>query len=318
MKHKFFITALLLSMFLVTQIIGFFVVNAYTPEISTVIDPETGEEKELNTGPELPFGLQIHEDDPEPTFISIIFSFMIAFGIIFLLMKFRWKFLMKFWFFAVVTIALAVSINAFVKLSFSSASTIALVIAIPLALVKIYRPNVYIHNVTELLIYPGIAAIFVPMLNPLTMIGLLILISLYDMWAVWKSGIMIKMAKFQMNELKIFGGFFIPIASKKTKNAIKTMKQKYKKKKLPKSIQKKKYQFSLAALGGGDVVFPIIAAGVFLRAFGIWPAILVTLGAFAGLVGLYIITKKNRAYPAMPYISSGMFVGMIIAKMFFM
>ena len=88
-------------------------------------------------------------------------------------------------------------------------SLIALVIAIPLAIGKIYKRNFIVHNFSELLIYPGIAAVFVPLLNLTSIIILLILISIYDMWAVWKSKIMQKMAKFQMNELKIFGGFYV-------------------------------------------------------------------------------------------------------------
>ena len=68
--------------------------------------------------------------------------------------------------------------------------------------------NLYIHNLTELLIYPGLAGVFVPLLSIWTMIFLLVLISVYDMWAVWHSGIMQKMAKYQINKLKIFSGFF--------------------------------------------------------------------------------------------------------------
>ena len=48
-----------------------------------------------------------------------------------------------------------------------------------------------------------------------TVIILLVVISIYDMWAVWKSGIMQKMAKYQMDELKIFSGFYVPYASKR-------------------------------------------------------------------------------------------------------
>ena len=53
---------------------------------------------------------------------------------------------------------------------------IALALAIPLAYLKIYKRNLLIHNFTELLVYPGIAVIFVPILNVFTIISLLILI----------------------------------------------------------------------------------------------------------------------------------------------
>jgi len=320
MKHKISITLILLGMFLVTQLIGMFVVNTYAPIEQTIINPATRESEIIMTENVLPFGLQVSEDDPTPNFISIVFCFVLAFALISVLMKYKWKIVIRLWFFLVTTLALAISINAF--LSYSSLaniidiSIIALIISALLAVFKIFKSNKYIHNFTELLIYPGIAAIFVSILTPVSVIALLVLISFYDMWAVWKSGIMQKMAKFQMEELKIFGGFLIPSTSKKVKSQIEKIKQKYKGKKIPASIKKKKFKVSLAILGGGDIIFPIITSGVFMRAYGIIPALLIMAGAFAGLVFLFTITKKGKSYPAMPYISVGIFLGMLIWRVF--
>jgi len=317
MKHKFSITLILLTMFLATQFIGLFVVDAYSP--SSTIDPTTGEI--ILAQNDLPFGLQSPEDEPTPTFLSIIFSFALAFALIFVLMKYKWKMIIRIWFFFVITLALAISINAILKTSYFlfpiSYSLAALAIAIPLAFLKIFRPNMYIHNGTELLIYPGIAAVFVPILTPLSIIALLILISIYDAWAVWKSGIMQKMAKFQMEEIKIFGGFLIPSASDKVKKQIEKIKTKYQNKKIPKSIQNKKFKVNMAILGGGDVIFPIIAAGVFMRAYSITPALFIIFGALAGLISIFILSKKGKAYPAMPYITTGIFAGLLLWKLFF-
>ncbi|MEA3248094.1 MAG: presenilin family intramembrane aspartyl protease [Nanoarchaeota archaeon] len=314
MKHKLSITLILLGMFLVTQFIGLFVVNTYAPQI--ILDPATGETT-IAQGNELPFGLETPEDEPTPNFLSLIFSFALAFAIIFTLMKYKWKMVIRLWFFVVVTLALGIALNAFLKYTtLTNVSIIALAIAIPIAFIKIFKPNMLVHNATELFIYPGIAAVFVPILTPISVIALLILISIYDMWAVWKSGIMQKMAKFQMGELKIFGGFLIPSFSKKTKIQIEKIKQKYKNKKIPAKIKKKKFKVSLAILGGGDVIFPIITAGVFMRAFGIIPAIFIIFGALAGLGFLFSITEKGKSYPAMPYISVGIFLGMLIWKLF--
>jgi len=300
-------------MFLVAQLIGLFVVNAYAPQI--ILDPATGEST-LSPGNELPFGLQTPEDEQTPNFLSLLFSFALAFAIIFLLMKYKWKTVIRLWFFFVVTLALGIALNAFLKYTtFTNTSIIAIAIAIPIAFLKIFRPNMLAHNITELLIYPGIAAVFVPILTPVSIIVFLILISIYDMWAVWKSGIMQKMAKFQMEELKIFGGFLIPSLSKKTKTQIAKIKQKYKNIKMPTKIKQKKFKVNLAILGGGDVIFPIITAGVFMRAFGIIPAFFIIFGALAGLAFLFSITEKGKSYPAMPYISAGIFLGMLIWKL---
>ena len=320
MKHKLSITLILLGMFLITQFIGLFVVNAYAPTTQTIVNPATGESETIIIEKPLPFGLQPSQNKATYNFVSIIFSFALAFALIFILMKYKWKLVIRLWFFFVVTLALAIAINAFLKYTpltnIINVSIVALVVSLLLSSLKIFKPNPYIHNLTELLIYPGIAAVFVAILTPISIIVLLILISFYDMWAVWKSGIMQKMAKFQMTELKIFGGFLIPSASKKVKAQILKIKQKYKGKKMPASVKKKKFKISLAILGGGDVIFPIITAGVFMRAYGIIPALLIIAGALAGLTFLFTITKKGKSYPAMPYISVGIFLAMLIWRIF--
>ena len=165
-------------------------------------------------------------------------------------------------------ISLGVTINAFLRYtSLTNVSIISLAVAVLLAFFKVFKSNFYIHNLTEILIYPGIAVIFISILTPLSIIALLVLISFYDMWAVWSSGIMQKMAKFQMNELKIFGGFLVPLVSDKVKTQITKLKLKYKNKKIPSSIKNKKFKVKLAILGGGDIIFPIITAGVFMWAY---------------------------------------------------
>jgi len=189
------------------------------------------------------------------------------------------------------------------------ASFIAIAIALPLAFIKIYKRNFLIHNTTELFIYPGIAAVFVPILNIWTIVILLILISLYDMWAVWKSGFMQKMAKYQIDKLKIFSGFFIPYVSKKVRLQIKRMK--------PSQLKKKKIKANVAILGGGDIIFPIITAGVMLKTLGLMSAILVIIGAALGLGYLFFHAEKKKFYPAMPFITAGIFAGMVVSYLIF-
>jgi hypothetical protein len=127
-----------------------------------------------------------------------------------------------------------------------------------------------------------------------------------------------KMAKFQINELNIFGGFLVPNIDKKTKQKIELLKQKYKNIKIPeKEIKKNKIKIPIAMLGGGDVIFPIITSGIFLRDLGFYPALLIIFGAFTGLLFLLSISQKKKFYPAMPFITSGIFLSMIIIKLFF-
>ncbi len=312
MKHKPKVIAILIVMFLLTQFIGLYVVNYYSG--IKIVD---GEEMNV-TSPDLPLGLETPEVEEESDFLtnlfpSFILAFVMAISILFLLQKFKAKFILKGWFFLVVIIAFMISLPSFMP-QFKNIFWISLIIALSLAYFKIYQGNLIVHNLTELLIYPGIAAVFVPILNIYTAILLLILISVYDMWAVWHSGIMQKMAKYQMDNLKIMGGFVIPYLSDKMRKKVKKMK----KAKDPKD-KGKKIRVNLAILGGGDVIFPIILSGVALKTLGyltVGPftlplaSFLVIFGATAGLTGLFLFSEKKKFYPAMPFITIGVLVGL--------
>lgn len=298
-------------MFLITQFIGMCVINHYLVQDNP-----------------LPYGMETPEIEKDSSFYtsffpSVIIAFIFAIVLLILLTKFSMGFILKLWFFVVVLVALGIFFVSFFP-NQKYISFLALVFALPLALSKIYKRNFLVHNLTELVIYPSIATIFVPLLNFWTILALLILISIYDMWAVWNSGIMQKMAKYQINELKIFSGFFVPYISKKVRDKLK---------KLPKSeLKNKKVKVKVAILGGGDVVFPIITAGVVLLTgtislpFNIFPwiiftggiisSIFVILGAALGLSYLLFFAEKKKFYPAMPFITAGMFLGMIVRMVF--
>lgn len=321
MKHNFQITLILIAMFLLTQFIGLFVISTYMPKQKTVVNETTGELVNMTISKKIPYGLQPPTGiKPFDALTSIIIAMVIAIALIIILSKIKAALFIKIWFFAVVTIAMSLTLNSILnKLTITSYSAIiALLAALPLAFFKIFKRHMLVHNLTELMIYPGIAAIFVPILNIWTVVALLVLISAYDMWAVWHTGFMQKMAKFQIQKLKIFAGFFVPYITKKQRQLIKKERAKMKKlkekgKKGKAKMKGKKIQISLAILGGGDVVFPIITAGVVLYALGIIQALIVTLCATIALSMLFFFAQKRKFYPAMPFISAGCFVGLLIA-----
>jgi presenilin-like A22 family membrane protease len=298
-------------MFLLTQFIGLVVLQANPLKITAEIN---GTAQEVSN----PYLGWIDPPEPETKgefasiFSQILIAFVVAIVLLFLLMKFKVEIFLRFWFFAVVSLALFLSFLAFIKiipwftLSIEKALIISAILALPLAFLKIFKRNILVHNFTELLIYPGIAVVFVPLLNIYTIIALLILISVYDMWAVWKSGVMQKMAKYQIKKLRIFSGFFVPYLTKK-------QKQKLKKLKMSKSPKKKAMKVSVAILGGGDIIFPIITAGVMLKTLGLLSAVFVILGAALGLGYLFFLAKKKKFYPAMPFITAGIFAAMILS-----
>ena len=321
MKHNLKITIILILMFVITQFLGLFVISVY-----------------LHSGNSLPFNMQppaeINPNDPS-IYISILIAFVIAIGLFFLLTKIKAEKIIRTWFFIVTALAIGLTLKALFFLGlkdtlminpipylnmiipeFSIFSVlIFFAICIPLAYIKIFKRNILVHNLTELLIYPGIAAVFIPIINIIGIIILLLLISIYDIWAVWHSEFMQKMAHYQINTLRFFTGFFIPYANKEEKNKIKLIKDKYKDKSekfLEDKFKKAKVKINLAILGGGDIIFPIITAGIFFKYMGLIPALIITLFATISLLYLFVFAKKGRFYPAMPFLSSGMYIAMIL------
>jgi presenilin-like A22 family membrane protease len=327
MKHTLKITIILLSMFLITQIIGLFVVGIYQ-----------------NAAYPLPFGMEPPEEltqQPSDFPVIILIAFVFAIFLFFLLTKINAERFIRLWFFVVTTLAIGLSLKAFTFFIFrkdillgnlfpmspttSLLSVIVILIALPLAYIKIFKRDFMVHNITELLIYPGIASVFVPILGVLGIILLLLAISLYDIWAVWRSEFMQKMAKYQINKLKFFTGFFIPYTNKKQKLQIRQIKDKSLKlseekreKYLEQQFKKSKIKISLAILGGGDIIFPIITAGVFLRVYAsVFPALIIIASATIGLLGLFIMARKGKFYPAMPFLAISMYLGMIVSWLLF-
>lgn len=304
-------------MFFLTQLIGIAVLHAYTPTVKQVKD-ETGNLINI-TEYNLPEGFNPPpKNDPTINLFSFIIALIIGVGAMFFLMRFNARAAIKAWFFVVISIALAISINAALYkidilktpltlffIAIPIAFTISLIIGTIFSYIKIYRRNIIAHNLSELLIYPGLASVFVPLLNIPSAIALFVVFSIYDMHAVWSSGIMQKMAKYQIQHLKVFSGFFIPYIGPKEKELISKLKNK--------NLKDKKIKLNVAILGGGDVVFPILLAGAVLRQWGLFDALLVSIGATLALALLFLYSKKGKFYPALPFIFAGCLLALLVA-----
>ena len=306
MKHTLKITAILVIMFFVTQMIGLFVAHTLlVTETTQVLNTQTGELENRTTYPNLPDAFEPPAElHPADAVKSIIVALIFAVCLMFLLMKLKAETFLRLWFFIVVIIGVAQTISAFV-IHIPYSFWIGIILAIPLAIFKVFKRHIIIHNITELLIYPGIATFFIPILDVLTVVVLLVIISLYDMYAVWHAGFMQKMAKYQIEKVRVFSGFFVPYLAKKDRLALKEAKATGKK--------GANVKVNLAILGGGDVVFPILLAGVVLRTLGVWQAIMVSIGATIALAYLFYTSEKGKFYPAMPFISIGCLIGLAVA-----
>jgi len=262
MKHNLKITLLLVLFFLVAQFIGLYVIHVYETK-------------------ELPYNIERPEFEEETSYIPIIIAIAIASFVAYLLARVRAFRLWKFWFFISIIFCLLIAFSAFFN------QIIALFLALILAIFKVFRSNIVIHNLGEVFLYAGLAGLFVPIFGLTSITILLIVILIYDAIAVWKTKHMITLAKFQ-TQSKLFAGFHITYGKKKD-----------------------------AILGGGDIGFPLIFAGVVLNKVGWYNAIFVVIFCTIALGLLLLFSKKNKFYPAMPFLSLGCFLGFLFSLISF-
>jgi presenilin-like A22 family membrane protease len=295
MKHTLKITILLLSLFLLAQLVGLVVVQKY-----------------LNPDKLLPFNIEKPTYNEQTSYVPIVIAIAIGTVLALVLAKFKAVKVWKFWFFLSVMFTMLIAFFAFMN------EWYALILAVILALWKIFKPNPVVHNFTELFVYAGLAAIFVPVLNLWSATILLIIISLYDAWAVWQSKHMIKLAEFQTDS-KLFAGLSVSYSrnkdSTKSSNKSKSTAKKVSVSKAIKSdVQSNR---KIAIIGGGDVAFALLFAGAILKSTSnLGVAFVVSIFATLGLLGLLLYSKKDRYYPAMPFITAGCFIGWLIIKLF--
>ncbi len=271
---------------------------------------ETGET--IIVHPETVLGqpLVVEESQKSYSFIYISMGVLLGTLLILLFIKFNVQTVWKYWFLLAVISTLAVSFGVYVNY------TLAGIAAAVLGLWKVFKPNVWVHNLTEIFVYTGITIIFLPILNLTSVIVLLLIISLYDMFAVWKSKHMIKMAQFQ-TKANVFAGLFIPYA--KPTGSVSTQTAPAKGKKMPKTIPMQQ-QTKNAVLGGGDIAFPLLFSSTvmehLIRNIGMVKEValgvtaIITATTTLALFLLLYLAKEDRFYPAMPFVTAGCLAGL--------
>lgn len=291
MKHNWKVTWFLLSLFVLAQVIGLGVIYSYID-----VEASTPEEVVWEQLPSIA-GMQLERPDVAPQYSVLYIVGAVIVGTIFILLivRLRTVMLWKLWFTLAVVLCLQVAFGALLS------SMAALFFALLFGIWKVFKPGILVHNFTELFIYGGLATIFVPILSVLAAFVLLLLLSLYDAYAVWKSKHMIKMAKFQTKS-GIFAGLLLPY------------KKKMRKYKVSKKARKLKYTSDVktAVLGGGDIGFPLVFSGTVLVSQGFIPALVITFFAAGSLLYLLYSSKKDRFYPAMPFLTVGCTVGYLV------
>jgi len=305
MKHSLKITLVLIMLFLLSQIIGLATINKYiivekSPDGATIIRHQNtvlGEQPELN------------EEEKKLSAIFILIAVLIGTGLIFLLIKFKLGRFWKIWYLISVGITMTIAFNVYIP------ATIAVILAIILAALKTFRYNPYLHNLTEIFIYTGITIIILPFISLYSGFLLLILISIYDMIAVWKSKHMIKLAQFQTDS-KVFAGLMLNYPKKDTKSKVTSQNV------VSLKNEGKGSGTRTAILGGGDIAFPLmfnsavmeylIVVGHLTKSLAFMQSTIIALFTTIALAILLIKSEKGKFYPAMPFISIGCIVGYIV------
>ncbi len=299
MKHGLKPILILVSFFLITQIFGLFLLANKLEYVETI--SQTGEtvllpvQNDTVSRPEL---------NNSGAFLWIAIGIIIGTTMLLLLQRLKKPKIWKYWFLLAVITAITIALEVIMPRG------LALLIAITLAILKIYHKQIIIHNLTEILMYSGIAVLAAPLFNILWASLLLIAISVYDMYAVWKSKHMVRMAKF-MTETT-FAGLMLPYKEKE-QSIRQSLKGKIKTKSLEAGNSGR-----VAILGGGDVAFPLIFSGAVMRYLAPGEGIIkiysygliVAVFAAIALTTLLIKGKKDSFYPAMPFISAGCFIGL--------
>ncbi len=252
MKHAINITLLLIGLLLVSELTGLLIIKYYSEN-------------------DLPLGIGKLEDEGLESLMEIISILAFLTVIILITIRLKIRRVWKVAYFTGIVIALTITLYPLLK-------EMSLMTAVITALLKMKIKDNYFYNITEILIYGGIGAVITPLLNPITGVALLIIISLYDIYAVYYSKHMVIMAKEQKKE-----GFFPGINIKIGREQ--------------------------AILGGGDIAFPLVFSGIFIA--NPLRSILIILGAAMGMCILLTKGKKGKYYTAMPITSAGCITGLI-------
>ncbi len=179
----------------------------------------------------------------------------------------------------------------------------ALILMVSLAFWWLKRPSVLNQDLCIILGIAGIGSSLGLSLIPLMVIALLLIFSIYDFIAVYKTKHMVKMTK-EMIESKAILALVVPPDFSDFKE----------------SLEKIQPGGKFLILGGGDIVFPLLfCASLIPSPFGIFNSLVVAIFSLIGLfIGFWFFTsqKTRKPIPALPPIAFFSIIGFLITKLF--
>lgn len=243
--------------------------------------------------------LKIEKIPVKPTtLLEFILSFLFASLTVFLIIKFlKFQATKRILFKALFILAVFSGGALFLELWFGTIFALFLISILTLFWLK--GPDILIHDLLLIMGMAGIGSVFGWRLDPLMIIILLSVFSVYDVIAVYLTKHMVKMAK-GMIEAGAMPGIILPTRISEFKTPLKDIKMGGK----------------FLILGGGDIVFPLLLCSS-LASQGILNSIIVALFALIGLsfsFFIFISQKTRQAIPALPPIALFSIIGYLITK----
>lgn len=171
--------------------------------------------------------------------------------------------------------------------------------ALLLAFAVLKTRIVLLHNIGVILALAGIGAVLGSSLAPLSVIFLLLLLSFYDIIAVYKTGHMVKLAEDMIKSRAIFG-LVLPQEIKGYQERLDNVRP----------------GEGFMILGSGDVVMPLILIASVIGFHGLTAGLVVMLFSMLGLFltyWLFITQKTRRPMAALPPIAVLSIIGYLVS-----
>ena len=235
---------------------------------------------------------------PQISFSQFILNFLLATLFIFLILRFA-KFEKEKGTIFKILFILAVSLGGLLFLETWLPEPLSLIFVFVLIFWWLKKPSVLIQDLLIILGIAGTGSILGLSLNPLMVILLLVIFSIYDFIAVYKTKHMVRMAKAMLESRAILALVIPPNIFG-----------------FRESLEKIQPGGKFLILGGGDIAFPLIFS-VSLIPSGILHSFIVALFSLIGLFAsfwFFTKQKERKPIPALPPIALFSIIGYLIVS----
>jgi len=235
---------------------------------------------------------------PQISFLKFIFYFLLTTFLILFIIKFV-KFKMGKGMIFKTFFILGVSLGGLIMLEPCLPEPLPLIFILILIFLWFQKPSILVQDFLIVLGIAGTGSLLGLSMNPLTVIALLIIFSIYDWISVYKTKHMVKMAKEMIEHRAILALVVPPNISGFRENLIEVQPG-----------------GKFLILGGGDIVFPLLFCASLVPQ-GILSPLIVAIFSLVGLfVGFYIFShqKTRQPIPALPPIALFSIFGYFLTK----